>query len=481
MIHKPTALSPRLREAYDPENFRRLGHQLVDQLADHLQNVQSEVERPVYHHADPEAETEYWRRALDRSGLDQLPDWYARVVQHSIHLHHPRYAGHQISSPSPLAALSGLLTDLLNNGMGVYEMGVAATAMERVVIETVARQFGMPATAGGYLTSGGTLANLTALLAARRHRAPRDVWREGSNEKLAVLVCEEAHYCIDRAVRIMGLGEAGVRKIPATKDFKMRTELLEEHWQQARAEGLYPIAVVGSACSTSTGAYDDLEAIADFCEAKQLWFHVDGAHGAAVAFSGRYCQLVKGIDRADSVTMDFHKMLLTPALATGLIFRELDASFATFSQRAQYLWSGATDREWFNLARRTFECTKSMMSVKVFTLLQAYGTDLFDDYVSRCYDLGQYFAQLISQSPDLELATWPDGNIVCFRRMVGDLDEEGLNQLNGDIRRSIVESGAFYLVQTELHGRCYLRVTLVNPLTSEEDLEELLNLVRRRV
>ncbi len=474
----PSSISDKLQEAYDPELFRRLGHQLVDQLANHLQAVQSDPERPVYYHADPEEETDYWRNTLQEKGIDKLPDWYNRVIEHSIHLHHHRYAGHQISSPAPLAALSGLLTDVLNNGMGVYEMGVAATAMERIVVETAAQQFGMPNTAGGYLTSGGTLANLTALLAARRHRAPQDVWTEGSSEKLAVLVCEEAHYCIDRAVRIMGLGEKGIRKIPAASDFKMRTELLEEHWALARAEGFYPIAVVGSACSTSTGAYDDLEAIADFCEAKSLWFHVDGAHGAAAAFSEKYRHLVKGIDRADSVTMDFHKMLMTPALATGLIFRELDDSFATFSQRAQYLWAGATDQEWFNLARRTFECTKSMMSVKIFTLLQAYGTEVFDDYVTRCYDLGQMMAGLVNRRPAFELATQPDGNIVCFRLLKGELDREGLNQMNAQIRKTIIESGAFYLVQTELHGQLYLRVTLVNPFTSEKEMEELLDLVQ---
>lgn len=461
-----------LTTAYDPGEFRRQGHALIDLLADHLDKVHQRTPAAINYQAPNDALAEWTAR------LEEQPqaagDLFATMLDRSVQVHHPHFMGHQISPPVPIAALAGLVGDFLNNGMGVYEMGVGGTASEQAALRLVAKSLGFGDGAGGFLTSGGTLANVTALLTIRSVKAPTAVWTDGAREPLAIMVSEEAHYCVDRAVRIMGWGEAGVIKVPSDEHYRMRTDLLEDYYQRARQAGITVLAVVGSACSTAAGAFDDLNAIADFCAKHDLWFHIDGAHGAALAFSPTYEHVVAGLERADSVCMDFHKMLLTPSITTALIYRDVRDSYRTFQQRADYLLEWEAREEWHNLARRTFECTKLMIGFKVYTILATYGTDLFEQYVTRVCDLGKAFAELLRRQPDFELLIDPPCNIICYRYAPAGLDDEALNTLNARIRQTMLLDGDFYLLQTSLRGRTWLRSTLSNPFTTKADLEAVI-------
>ncbi|MEZ5038337.1 MAG: pyridoxal-dependent decarboxylase [Saprospiraceae bacterium] len=465
-----------LEEAYNPDQFRDMGYQLIDELSTYLgECLKGGGEWPANSWRTPADAFLRWQIPVqEQGGKDTAMAVLRATLQEGVHLHHPKYMGHQISPPLPVTALAGLLSDWMNNGMGVYEMGIPGTTMERVVIQKVAQQMGYGPAADGYFTSGGTLANLTALLAARSLKAKGNTWQEGHQGSLALVVSEDAHYCVDRAVRIMGWGEKGIIKVPVNEQFQMKTELLEPLLMEAQAKGLEVIAVVGSACSTATGSFDNLEAIGDFCARHQLWFHVDGAHGAALVFSEKYKQVVKGIDRADSVAMDFHKMLLTPSVTTALIFKNGQDSYQTFSQKADYLFEKA-EAEWFNLAKRTFECTKLMLGLKAYITLAAYGTGVWEEGVTKMVDLGKTLAALIAQRPDIELATPPACNIVCFRYHPATRVNFDLNLLNDQIRQAILEDGAYYIVKTLLKGTLWLRTTLANPFTTEKELNGLLD------
>jgi L-2,4-diaminobutyrate decarboxylase len=468
-----------LKAAYDPEHFRREGHALIDLLANYLTKAYEGSELKVLHWKTPAEQLAYWEAYAQKEGsAGQL---FADLLQHSIHLHHKQYMGHQVAPTLPVAALSNLLSGLLNNGMAVYEMGPAASALEKVVAREFTNALGWDQQADGILTSGGTLANLTGLLAARKAKAGSDVWNRGSSEKLALMVSAEAHYCVDRAVRIMGWGEEGVIKVPVNERFQLRTELLEDYYRQATDKGLKVIAVVASACSTSSGSYDNLQAIGAFCQKHDLWMHVDGAHGGGAIFSPRYRHLVQGIDAADSVVIDIHKMLMAPSITTLLLYKNGLQAYQTFSQKAQYLWEQAGEEEWYNLAKRTFECTKHMMSARVFTILHLYGRQVFDDYVSTLYDLGRSFARMLSEHPRFELALEPQANIVCFRYLPAGVAPEQLDALNSRIRRQLLEGGDFYIVQTTLHEQVYLRTTLMNPFTTELELSKLLGEIEQLV
>ncbi len=466
-----------LEDAYEPEKFRAMGHQLIDVLADYLATCQAGGgTMPTNSWMEPITALSRWATPIENPGTVDSSSILKDTLYEGIHLHHPKYMGHQISPPIPLTALAGLVGDWMNNGMGVYEMGIPGTAMERVVIGKVAEQMGLGTTADGFFTSGGTLANTTALLAARSIKARSNVWKEGHQQPLALMVSAAAHYCVDRAVKIMGWGEQGIIKVPVDDQYKMKTDQLEILYREAEAAGVQVVAVVGSACSTATGSFDDLEAIGQFCQQRDLWFHVDGAHGAALVFSEKYRGVLNGIELADSVVMDFHKMLLTPSVTTALIFRDGQQGYNTFSQRADYLFEQA-DAEWFNLAKRTFECTKLMIGMKAYVTLAQYGVKVWDQAVTTVINLSRRFAEMIDKHPHFELALNPECNIVCFRYRVDSLTNEELNALNDKIRQEILTDGTFYIVKTLLGDTLWLRTTLANPFTTEEELKGLLDKV----
>ena len=315
------------------------------------------------------------------------------------------------------------------------------------------------------------MANLTALLAARRHYKTEDVWKDGHAKALGIMVSNQAHYCVDRAARIMGLGKKGIIKLAVDEQFKVKTNLLYDALEQAKANGITVIALVGSACTTATGSFDDLEAMATFAKANNLWFHVDGAHGGPSALSKKYKHLVKGIAQADSVVIDFHKMMLSPALTTALLFKNEEQSFGTFQQKADYLWNSETANEWHQAGKRTFECTKLMMAPKIYFIIKAYGIKIFEENINYLYDLAKMLSDKIKAHPNFELLMMPACNIVNFRYVNTTKD---LNKINQNIRQALVEAGEFYIVQTTLNDNVYLRCTVMNPLTKADTFTHLL-------
>jgi L-2,4-diaminobutyrate decarboxylase len=467
-----------LKQVYSPEDFRKRGHLLVDELADHLSRQLYDTDAPALCWTPPSEALQYWTDFLIHGDERSL---FPSIVERTTNIHNPKYVGHQVAPTAPITALSAMVGALLNNGMAVYEMGMAPSAIERVVTDRLCHHMGYGQQARGFLTSGGTLANLTALLSARKAKVSDDIWNKGHSKALGIMVCEEAHYCIDRAAKIMGLGEKGIVKIPARPSYDMDISLLEEHYQKAQANGIHIFAIVGSAPSTATGIYDDLLSIAQFAQKYDLWFHVDGAHGGAAIFSDKYRHLLNGIEGSDSVVVDGHKMMMMPIITTALLFKDGKNASATFSQKADYLLTQSEDEDWYNSGKRAFECTKTMMSIHWYTLLKTYGESVFDQYLTLLFDLGNAFGELIKAHPHFELAVAPMSNIVCFRYTDAALDQTALNTINARTRLALLEEGKFYLVQTQLRGKHYLRTTLMNPFTTLADLEELLQLIVARV
>ena len=465
-----------LTKVYSHWDFQKKGYQLIDELTTHLDDKLNEKSEKAIHWNGPEEELKFWRDFLKNGNEHEL---FKTITERTTYVHHPKYIGHQVSPVAPITALTGMISSLLNNGTALYEMGMSSNAIERIVTDFICEKIGFDENSGGFLTSGGTLANLTALLSARKAILEEDVWINGSTQKLGIMVSEEAHYCIDRAARIMGLGNQGIIKIPVTATYQMDTELLEEKFFEAEQKGIKIFAIVGSAPSTATGIFDNLIAISDFASKKQIWFHIDGAHGGAGIFSEKYKHTVKEMEKADSVVIDGHKMMMMPAITTALLFKNRVHANATFSQKADYLLTESEHEDWYNSGKRTFECTKTMMGIHWFTLLKIYGEEVFNANVTQLYDMGKEFSHIIEAEKDFELAIPPMSNIVCFRYITNDLDTSELNGLNAKIRQTLLEDGEFYIVQTKLRGVQYMRVTVMNPFTKTSHFKNLLNKIKQ--
>ncbi len=480
---------------HDAERFRRLGHGLIDKLADHLAQQASST-APVLPLLTPTtASAQFLAPANDGPAADidaAFFDVVDRALSTSTRLHAPGFVGHQVATPLPTAALFDLVSSLLNNGMAIFEMGKGATAIERAVLVWLTEMIGLPSTSTGVLTSGGSIGNMTALLAARQAKG-NDPWRHGVRaQPLVVFVADTAHYSVSRALRVMGLGNEGCVSVAVDERLRMDIDSLKTAIAAARKQKKKPIAVIGSAGSTAAGAIDPLNAIADVCAEEDLWFHVDGAHGAPLMLLPEKHEALRGIERADSVVADFHKMLAMPALCTGVLFRDGKAGAAAFAQQAGYLFpdlehpdveAAVVDDSWADVGRRTIECTKTMIGLKVWGSLQMLGRQHFVDHVRHCTTLATTLSTLVKAQPELELLCEPEMNIVCFR-------VRGVHGgVNAAIREQILAEGAFYPVQVHLHARgldkaregLWLRCALQNPHTTTATLEALITSVVAKI
>lgn len=470
-MEKSTVKNNLLMQAYAADAFRKDAQQMLELIAAELEQVQTEKNIKTIDRKPPQEQFAFWRQELAASTACSLSELAQKIMQRSIRFHSKGYLGHQVAVTLPLTALTSALIGYLNNCTTVYELGMAGNAMEKVVIAHLAEKYGYGQRATGFITSGGSMGNLTALVTARTS--------SGVNERdygrLAIMVSEEAHYSVERAAKIMGLPSDGIIKIPTGADFAMRTELLESYYAKAAAAGKIVFCVVGCACTTSVGAHDNLEELAAFAEKHNIWFHVDGAHGGAAIFSDRYKYLLKGIERSDSLIVDFHKMLLTPPLSTALLYNSGHRKINEFSPQAAYLWQDQLSEEWWNSAKHTLECTKPMTVIHTYAIMRLYGDKLYQQNVDTLYDLGRQFAALIKEQEDMELALEPSSNIVCFRFIPakGDIDK-----VNRKIAGELLQDGTYYSVSTSVRGKFYLRVTLMNPLTGMAELQGFLQKIR---
>lgn len=412
-----------------------------------------------------------------------LADFLNQYLATATRVHHPEFVGHQVAVPYYTGALGSLIDGFTNNAMGVYEMGPGATSIECFVVNWLLEKVGWQPVplnpplsmedgphGGGILTHGGTLANLTALLAARNQVAP-DAWETGVPQDLALLAPAESHYSIARAAGILGIGQKGIYPLEVDGQGTIIPEKLIAAHEHLQNEGRRPIAVVANAGQTAIGTYDPLEEIGEFCSAHHIWFHVDGAHGASALISEKYRRLLKGVEKADSLTWDAHKMLRTPSLCAASLFRDHHPLGMAFQQEASYLFH-EKEQPGIDLGHQTFECTKAGLGLKLFMVLGALGERGLAEYIERQWDLALQTYDYLKQQADIDCAVRPQSNIVCFR--IAGSDRKQLQ-----IRDALIVQGHFHLSSTDFRGQRYLRLALMNPTTTLEDMKRLIAMIRK--
>jgi L-2,4-diaminobutyrate decarboxylase len=399
----------------------------------------------------------------------------ADVIPESNRLYHPRYVGHQIAGPLPAAVWAENVTSALNQSLAVFEMSPVGTVLEHRVIAWMNSLVGFERSGGGTLTSGGTEATFTALLAARGSILP-DAWTNGVGSDPPVMLCgEHAHYAVTRAAAELGLGMRSVFPI-RSQDYKMDPAALQVALRELSRSGKRVMAVVATAGSTATGSFDDLQAIGALCDEHNVWLHVDAAHGGSALLSRRHRERMRGIDRARSLAWDPHKMMLLPSSVGMLLVRderELDTAFA---QRAPYLFHGEEAERTWDQGTRNFMCTRRADVLKLWVAIQRYGAEGLEQLYDYFCDLARIFYEEVSARREFEALHEPESNILCFR-YVGDRSrsEEQLDQLNRELRERYNQSGEGWITATNLDRRRVLRVTLMNPRTTDADIRDILD------
>jgi glutamate/tyrosine decarboxylase-like PLP-dependent enzyme len=345
---------------------------------------------------------------------------------------------------------------------------------------------GFPGSASGVLVTGGSVANLVALAAARDAADPRvtDEGLTAAGARLSVYASAQTHNSVDKAVRLLGLGQRGLRSIPVDAEYRMDLAALSRTIADDRAEGWTPCCIIGNAGTVNTGAIDDLAALADLCERERIWFHVDGAFGALAALSDRLRPLVQGMERAHSVAFDLHKWLYMPYDVGCVLVRDPAAHRRPFSTHASYLskatrGAAPTDHEPGSLSP---ELSREFRGLKVWMLLQEHGAAKYARLIEQNVDQAKYLAGLVHRHVELELLAPVPLNIVCLRyrgenRGKTGKTGEALDALNQELLIRLQERGIAVPSGTVLDGNFAIRVAITNHRSRREDFDLLVDAV----
>jgi glutamate/tyrosine decarboxylase-like PLP-dependent enzyme len=428
--------------------------------------------------------------------LERLINDCHTILKNSRHNGHPRFFGYVASPATPVGAFADLIASALNSNVTSWRSGPAATEIERTVVRWLGSLIGYDEDARGLLTSGGSMANMTALLIAQRVKTGRDAARKGlwrSEAPMTIYASDQVHMSIPKAADILGFGREQVRLIACDDQFRMNVSLLRERIAADLQSGLKPFCVVASAGTTNTGAVDPLFEIADVAREFGLWFHVDGAYGAPAALDETKRSLFAGLERADSISLDPHKWLFVPLDCGCLLFRdEAKARVAFGDEDADYikvLEQGADES--FAFWNYGPELSRRFRALKIWLTLRYYGARRIAAAISEDNLLAGYLAELVEQAEDFELLSQPQLSICCFRfvpptmRLRLDNDareneaiERELNELNERTMYAVQRGGRAYLSSATIHGKFALRVCITNFRTTRADIEQTLEIIR---
>jgi len=473
-------------ETLDPEDWdsmRELGHRVVD---DALHYFRTTRERPAWRPVP--ADVAERLTAPAPPGPADPPAVYEEflrdIMPYTMNTTHPRFWAWYMGSGTVMAALADLLAATMNPNLGGGNH--AAPLVEKQVLGWIRDMVGFPAEASGLLTSGASMANFTALTVARNTACGCDVRRQGvlaAPGPLTAYASTEIHSCNQKAIETLGLGSEGLRKIPVRADYTIDLTALEQQVAADREDGRLPFCVIATAGTINTGAIDDMNAIADFCERERLWFHVDGAIGAVAVLADNVRPQLAGMERADSIALDLHKWMHIPFEAGCVVVRDASAHRESFALVPEYLQREADGRGmasgslWFS--DYGLQLTRQFRALKVWMSIKEHGLERFGRMIARNVEQAAYLGRRVEESDGLELTAAIGLDIVCFRFNPGGLDVAALNRLNQALLVELQETGVAAPSNTTLNGNYCLRVAISNHRSRFEDFDLLVKEVLR--
>lgn len=410
------------------------------------------------------------------AALDELERIYLRDA---VYFHHPRYLAH-LNCPVAIPALvAEAILSSVNSSLDTWDQSAGATLIERRLIAWTAERLGLGGAADGIFTSGGTQSNLQALLIARHEATRHEATSREATEpgRFRILASQVSHFSITKAADLLGLGTDAVIPVRCDDHWRMDTAALTRELDRCRRAGLPVMAVVATAGTTDFGSIDPLVEIARLCEREGLWMHVDAAYGCGLLVSSRR-RLLDGIDRADSVTVDYHKSFFQPVSSSAVIVRD-GRTLRHVTYHADYLNPRQDSNAPFpNQVDKSIQTTRRFDALKLWLTLRIMGPDtigeLFDDVVDRAMDAWR----MLDADPRFEVAARPVLSTLVFRYVPpGGADPATCDRANLHAREALLSSGEALVAATTVNGRHFLKFTLLNPETSLRDIAYVLELI----
>jgi glutamate/tyrosine decarboxylase-like PLP-dependent enzyme len=450
------------------EEMRTLGYRVVDLLVDHFAEEENSTGASP---PRPEMEDRL-REALPEEGqdphavLDQVEE---DVLPNTMRVDHARFFGFVPSPNNFIGVLADTLAAGFNVFSGTWISGAAAAQIELTVVDWLRKLCGLPEQAGGLFTSGGSMANVMALAAARHARLDDDV-------SGAVAYCsDQTHTSVDRALRLLGFETRQLRRLPSDDQFRLDPEALRDAVATDRAEGRRPFCVIANAGTTNTGAVDPLPALADVAADEALWLHVDGAYGAPAVVCERGQERLTGLNQADSLTMDPHKWLFQPFEIGGVLVRDERHLRRAFRMGAEYLEDAMGEDDEVNFSAYGIQLTRSFRALKLWMTLKVFGRTHVAAAVERGFELAEQAEQILRGRPEWTVVTPAQMGILTFRCVPDGWGDDAIDALNGRLAAAVSEEGEVFLTKTTLDGRPVLRLCPINPRTTEADLRDTIS------
>lgn len=461
------------------EEFRQAGHYLVDFIAHYLQDVQN---RRLFPDVEPR---EVYK--LFEEGLPEGPQPLAQIQQvleqklvpYSTHVSHPGYMGLITPSPNPAGILADFLASALNQNPGAWSLGPAAVVMERRVVRWLNDLIGYDEKAGGNLTSGGMLANFIGVKLGRDWTTSDTAQHEGLRGKWAAYVSEERHVSVDKAIDAAGIGRRNLRTLPTDERYSLRIDALKEAIARDKEQGIRPLCIIGLAGTTNLGAVDDLEALSEIATKENCWLHVDAAYGGGMLLSHKYPGMLKGLNLADSVTIDPHKWFYAPVDVGALLVKDATRLTASFGLEPAYLADQTEQRnERYQFYVHGFEQSRRFRALKVWTSFHHYGSRQIGEWIDNNIDQAKHLYQLVRSEDLFVPATEPIMSAICVRYRAEGFSKEALTHLHHEAASRIERDGQFWFATTQMKGETWFRINPVNIHTTLAHMDRLYALLK---
>lgn len=464
----------------NPDQFRDEARHTIELLAAYLETVER---NPLFPRIPPRD-----LQALFDEPLPQDPapfetvlrDIATKLLPYSAGVNHPGYFGLMTPTPTSAGVLGDLIASTLNQNLATYTIGPAAVTIERQTLRWLTDLAGYGPAAGGNLTSGGTMANMIALKLARDRVSGDQAQRRGAREPMAVYVSEERHVSVDKAVDTVGLGRDALRPLPTDDAFAVRLDALETAIARDKEAGIRPACIVGIAGTTSTGSLDPLPALASVAAREGAWFHVDAAYGGGLLLSQKRRGLLRGLELADSITLDPHKWFFAPLDAGAILVKDAARLTASFGLKPPYLTDELDPSgERYLFYVHGFEQSRRFRALKVWMSFKRYGARQIGRWIDANIEQIERLHDLCARSADFEPVCKPTMGALCMRYHRAGLDEPRLARIHHEVARRVEQGGRFWISTTLLKGRTAFRINPVNLRTRPEHMEELFETLRR--